>query len=48
MRAQFIPMRIDISKKKDEAIFVFIDPFKSALHVSGDNFSHLQDNFDCI
>jgi hypothetical protein len=28
--------------------FRFIDPFKSALHVSGDNIAHPQEHFDCI
>jgi hypothetical protein len=28
--------------------FPFIDLFKSALHVSGDNFAHHQEHFNCI
>jgi hypothetical protein len=28
--------------------FPFIDLFKSALHVSGDVFAHLQEQFNCI
>jgi hypothetical protein len=28
--------------------FDFIGPFKSALHVSGDNFAHPQEHFECI
>jgi len=28
--------------------YVFIDSFKSTLHVSGNSFAHLQDYFDCI
>jgi hypothetical protein len=28
--------------------FRLIDPFKSAVYVSGDNFAHPQEHFDCI
>jgi hypothetical protein len=28
--------------------FMFIDPFKSALHISGANYAHPQEHFGCI
>ena len=28
--------------------YIFIDSFKSTLHVSGDSFSHFQEHFDCV
>jgi len=28
--------------------YIFIDSFKSALHVNGNSFAHLQEHFDCM
>jgi len=35
----------DVSNQQDATTFSFIDLFESALHVSGDNFSHPQEHF---
>jgi len=35
----------DVSNQQDATTFSFINLFKSALHVSGDKFSHPQEHF---
>ena len=39
----------DLGNQQDATTFSFINPLKSALHVSGDKFAHPQEHFfDCI
>ena len=35
----------DVSNQQDATTFSFVNLFKSALHVSGDNFAHPQEHF---
>ena len=35
----------DVSNQQDATTFSFINPFSSALHVSGDKFAHPQEHF---
>jgi len=35
----------DVNNQQEATTFSFINPFKSALHVSGDKFAHPQEHF---
>ena len=44
---KFGNITISVTNKMQQS-YVFMDTFKSALHVSGDSFAHLQEHFYCI